>query len=92
MLQLIRLPAASLPARLPARLPACSRVGKAEKTLYAGGDKQHKAYAKVSTATVRKHEPQQLQRATTGTVVSSGCGQGLSTVPCSLAWARWLAG
>ncbi|KAL4853484.1 Histone H1-II [Chlorella vulgaris] len=28
-----------------------NRVGKAEKTLYAGGDKQHKAYAKVSTAT-----------------------------------------
>lgn len=34
-------------------LPPCSRVGKAEQTLYAGGDKEHKAQLKLATNAVR---------------------------------------
>ena len=34
-------------------LPRRSRVGKLEQTVYAGEDKEHKAYVKLSTAAVR---------------------------------------
>ena len=42
-----------LAAALPARcVPVCSRSAALEATVYAGGDKQHKAYAKLSSAAV----------------------------------------